>query len=152
MSVEVKSGVRKGKIQWQKQGPASFIERELHRRGLVFGTDGSGKALSSYLAGKYPSLPPSKAQRGDIVSFNLGDGCGGRIGLVESVDRDGHLVYREWREGRFSQGHATPSQPLRRRDGNGRVLNSFLRPVVLGDLPGTRYLAGEMICGLFHVR
>ena len=152
MTVDMKSEAKKAKAVAvpKEKGPASFIERELHKRGLVFGTDGSGKALCSYLAGKLTSLPASQGRKGDIVAFDLGNGCGGRVGMVESVESDGHLVFREWRDGAFSQGHATPSQPTRRRDGNGRVLNSFLRPVELDDLPGTKYFAGEMLCALYR--
>ena len=152
MAVDVKSEAKKAKAlaMFKEKGPASFIERELHKRGLVFGTDGTGKALCAYLAGKLSPQSASQARKGDIVAFNLGDGCGGRVGLVESVESDGHLVFREWRGGAFALGHATPSQPMRRRDGNGRVLNSFLRPVELDDLPGTKYFAGEMFCALYR--
>jgi hypothetical protein len=139
------------KVSGEAKGPASFIEKSLHRKGLVFGTDGSAQALHAYLAGKFPKLPAREAASGDIIVFDLGQGCGGRIGVIEQVDSTGRIVFREQVEGAFQESHATPSLPYQRRDERGRILNTFLRPKRINDPIGTRYFAGDMICALFRV-
>lgn len=132
-------------------GPASFIEKILHQKGLVFGTDGSPQALHAYLSGKFPKISSRLAAPGDIIVFDLGQGCGSQIGLVEQVDSTGRIIFREHRDGSLRESQATPSLPNQRRDARGRILNTFLRPKRVDDPIGTRYFAGDMICALFRV-
>jgi hypothetical protein len=133
------------------KGPASFIEKVLHRKGLVFGTDGSAQALHAYLSEKFPRLSAREATPGDIIVFDLGQGCGGHVGMVIDVDSIGRISFREQRDGSMRESQATPSLSNQRRDERGKILNTFLRPKRMDDLIGTRYFAGEMICALFRV-
>ena len=41
-----------------------------------------------------------------------------------------------------------PARPSERRNAEGEILNSFLRPIRIDDPPGSRYFAGEMLCGV----
>jgi hypothetical protein len=132
-------------------GPAALVEHALRARGLRFGTDGSVRALYEFLTGRYPSVPPAAARSGDVVFFALegpSSGCGTRthVGLVEGVDPAGRITFRERRDGETRRSYATPGAPTSRRDAQGRVLNSFLRPRRPEDPPGLKYFSGEMLC------
>jgi hypothetical protein len=132
-------------------GPAALVEKALHERGLDFGTDGSVASLYEYLHASQPTVAPSQARAGDVVFFDLGAGCGGHVGLVDAVDREGRIAFRERREGELLHSYADPGQPTARRDDHGRVRNSFLRPRLPEDPPTYRYYAGEMLCAVIRV-
>jgi hypothetical protein len=133
-------------------GPAGLVERSLHERGLTFGTDGSVASLYELLNDSQTPVAPSQAQPGDVVFFDLGAGCGGHVGLVEAVDREGRIAFRERRAGEVLRSYADPGQPTARRDAQGRIRNSFLRPRRPEDPPSYRYFAGEMLCEVIRVR
>jgi hypothetical protein len=138
-----------------------MIVEQLHAAGWHFGTDGSPAALWGYLRTTHRVIDAADAHPGDVVFFDTRShqgeerGCGDRVGVVEGVDPDGRMVFFEIRDGQMRRGYATPAQPLlRRRDereGEGEVLNSFLRPKKISDPEGTRYFAGEMLCGVVRV-
>jgi hypothetical protein len=132
---------------------AALVERALHARGLRFGTDGTVGALYGYLRETAYRVPPDCAQAGDVVFFDVGDGagCGGHVGLVDAVDPDGRITFREDRAGLFHQSYVHAGQPSSRRDGQGRILNTFLRPKRPEDPPTTRYHAGEMLCAVLRI-
>lgn len=133
---------------------AALVARELARRGVRFGTDGSVGALYSYLRSEHPALPPAEARPGDVLFFDSGDpkaACGDRAALVERIEADGRMTFREGRGGRVRIGHAQPRDPHRRRDEANRVVNTFLRPKRREDPPGTRYHAGALLCAVFRV-
>ena len=77
--------------------------------------------------------------------------CCERTG-VESVDAAGRITFLESRAGQLYRGYVDPRQPLARRAESGEIANSFLRPKRLDDPDGTRYLAGEMLCGVARLR
>jgi hypothetical protein len=129
---------------------AALIERALHQRGLRFGTDGTLGALHGYLREHGRSVPPARARPGDVLFFDLGDGCGGHAGLVDSVDPDGRITFREAREG-VRKSFADAGEPTSRRDSRGRVLNTFLRPKHPDDPPDARYYAGDMLCAVLRI-
>jgi hypothetical protein len=133
-------------------GPAGLVERSLHERGLTFGTDGSVASLYEYLHDSERVVAPSQAEAGDVVFFDLGGGCGGHVGLVDAVDREGRIAFRERRAGELLHSYADPGQPTARRDARGRVRNSFLRPRRPDDPPSYRYYAGEMLCEVIRVK
>jgi hypothetical protein len=124
---------------------AALIERALHERGLRFGTDGTLGALHAYLREHGRAVSPASARSGDVVFFDLGEGCGGHAGVVERVEPDGRITFREAREG-VRHSFADTAAPTARRDPDGRVLNTFLRPKHLDDPPAARYFAGEALC------
>jgi|SRR5882724_12913156 len=100
-----------------------------------------------------------EARPGDVVFFDTrtraDDGppaCADRLGLVEEVDAEGRITFLEVRAGRWERGYVTPRLPERRRDERGQVINTFLRPKRIGDADGTRYFAGEMLCGVARIR
>jgi hypothetical protein len=124
---------------------AALVERALHERGLRFGTDGTMAALHAYLREHGRLVPPAGARGGDVILFDLGEGCGGHAGVVERVDPDGRITFREARDG-VRHSFADLAAPTARRDPQGRVLNTFLRPKHLDDPPSARYFAGELLC------
>jgi len=65
---------------------------------------------------------------------------------------DGRIAFLEVRGGQLYRGFVDPRQPLTRRDDRGEILNSFLRAKHLSDPDGTRYFAGEMLCGVARIR
>ena len=99
----------------------------------------------------FPSIPAQSASRGDVVFFDMGDGCGGHTGLVETVEPTGRIGFRERRDGYTRHSYVTPREPTLRRDEQGRILNTFLRPKRLDDGPETAYFAGQMLCAVFRV-
>jgi hypothetical protein len=123
---------------------AVLVERALHERGFRFGTDGTVGALHDYLAEKGRPVRPNQARPGDVVFFDLDGGGADHVGLVEGVDPDGRITFREQRDGEVRQSYVQPKDPSARRDAQGRVLNTFLRPKRPDDPPYLRYFAGEL--------
>ena len=123
------------------------VERSLHERGIRFGTDGTSGSLYQFLHAQYPEVPASEARPGDVLFFDMGDGCGGHTGLVDLVDGGGRLMFREWRDGSARRSYVDPGQPHTRRDG-ALILNTFLRVKRPDDPPSTRYFAGELLCSV----
>ena len=125
------------------------VERSLHERGIRFGTDGTPGSLYQFLHAQYPEIPASEARAGDVLFFDMGggSGCGGHTGLVDLVDSDGRLVFREWRDGSARRSYVNPGQPHTRRDG-ALILNTFLRVKLPDDPPSTHYFAGELLCSV----
>ena len=133
------------------RGPASPVEDSLRARGVRFGTDGSAPALFAFVREHFPEVSLENAGRGDVLFFDLGAGCGGHAGLVETVEPSGRIGFRERRNGDTHHSYVTPRAPYARRDGQGRILNTFLRPKRMDDSPDTRYFAGDMLCAIFRV-
>ena len=134
-----------------KRSPAGMVEEALHARGIRFGTDGTVPALYAFLQGDFERIAPEKARDGDVVFFDSGTGCAGHVGLVEAADASGCIGFREWRGGSVRHSFATPRAALVRRDGQGKILNTFLRTKHMDDPPETQYFAGEMLCAAFRV-
>jgi hypothetical protein len=130
---------------------AALVERALHERGFRFGTDGTVGALHDYLADNGRPVRPAQARAGDVVFFDLNGGGPDHAGLVESVDADGRITFREARDGEVRQSYVLASAPSARRDSAGRVLNTFLRPKRPQDPPYLRYFAGELICAVLRL-
>ena len=130
----------------------ALVERALHERGLRFGTDGTPAALFAYLRASGEPVSPAEARPGDVVFFAARDGaaCGDHAGLVEAVDAAGRLTFREGRDGAVHHSFADPAHPLARRDADGRILNTFLRPRRPDDPPDARYFAGQMLCAVLR--
>lgn len=154
----VRSAVSNGRPAARKRdmGPehpgsaTGLVERSLHQRGIRFGTDGSARALYAFLQSRYPAVRGAQARTGDILFFDLGDGCAEHTAVVESVDPSGRVAFREWRDGSVLHSFADANRPRERRDEGGRILNSFLRIKRPDDQPGTRYFAGEMLCAVIR--
>jgi hypothetical protein len=123
------------------------VERSLHERGIRFGTDGTPGSLYQFMQENYPVIPAAEARPGDVLFFNLGGGCGSHTGLVDLVDSDGRIIFREWRDGSARRSYVHAGQPRVRRD-DTRILNTFLRTKRPGDAPTTQYFAGEMLCSV----
>ena len=136
---------------------AMIVER-IHAAGYRFGTDGTPGALWGYMRTSHEVVDPRDARPGDVVFFDTRGRtdddlyCADRVGLVESVDGGGRITFLESRDGRFYRGYVDPRQPMIRRGPSGEIANSFLRPKRLDDPDGTRYFAGEMLCGIARMR
>ncbi|MBN2577017.1 MAG: hypothetical protein JXP73_20815 [Deltaproteobacteria bacterium] len=137
-----------GKPTRSRPGP---VEASLASRGIRFGTDGSARALFAFVREHFPTIPAHSASRGDVLFFDMGDGCGSHAGLVETVEPSGRIGFRERRDGDTRHSYVTPREPAVRRDGRGRILNTFLRPKRLDDGPERTYFAGQMLCAVFRV-
>ena len=132
---------------------AAFVERALHDAGFRFGTDGTPRALWGYLRTSHRLVSAGEVRAGDLLFFDTrGTGptpaCADRTGIVETVAADGRIGFVEARGGRIQRGYVDPFHPRDRRSARGELLNSFLRPIRIDDPPGTRYFAGEMLCGI----
>jgi len=130
----------------------SPVALSLAQRGVRFGTDGSARSLFAYVREHYPAISVKNAAMGDVLFFDMGEGCGGHTGLIETVEPSGRIGFRERREGDTRHSYVTPGTPYQRRDESGRIMNTFLRPKRMNDAPGTAYFAGEMLCAIFHIR
>jgi hypothetical protein len=129
----------------------SPVEETLTSRGVRLGTDGSAPALFAFIREHYPEIPVKRATMGDVLFFDMGEGCGGHTGLVETVEPAGRIGFRERRDGDTRHSYVTPRTPSVRRDGQGRIMNTFLRPKRMDDPPDTAYFAGEMLCAIFRI-
>jgi hypothetical protein len=139
---------------------AALVAHRLHAAGLRFGTDGSARALWGYLRTSHQVqvVDPAEARAGDILFFDTrsradeASDCGDHAGIVETTDSDGRITFIEARGGQTRQSYLQPALPLVRRGSGGQILNTFLRPKRISDPPGTRYFAGQMLCGVARVR
>jgi hypothetical protein len=136
---------------------AAFVERALHDAGFRVGTDGSTGALWGYLRTAHRLVGAAEARPGDILLFDTrgvapAPACADRAGIVESVGAGGRITFIEAQGGRVRRSFVDPAHPSSRRDTRGQILNSFLRPIRIDDPPGTRYFAGEMLCGVARAR
>ncbi|HVZ74370.1 MAG TPA: CHAP domain-containing protein [Polyangia bacterium] len=132
---------------------ALLVERHLHAAGLRFGTDGTARALWGYMRTSHRVVDAADARPGDVVFFDTRGtseelACADHAGVVESVDRDGRIGFVEARGGEVRHSFVDPGRPTLRRGESGQVLNTFLRPKLVGDPDGARYFAGEMLCGV----
>jgi hypothetical protein len=127
------------------------VEDSLRGRGIRFGSDGSSPTLFAFVREHFAEIPPEQASRGDLLFFDMGRGCGGHAGLVETVEPAGRIGFRERRDGDTHHSYVTPRTPYVRRDGQGRIMNTFLRPKRMDDAPDAMYFAGEMLCAVFHI-
>jgi hypothetical protein len=133
-----------------------LAERTLHDAGLRFGTDGSTRALWSYLRLTHDVVAPAGARPGDILFFDTRatgappdcDDATDHVGVVETVAPDGRIVFVEARGGRVQRSFVDPARPNMRRNAGGDVANSFLRAKAVDDPPDARYFAGELLCGV----
>jgi hypothetical protein len=130
----------------------SPVEESLATRGVRFGTDGSAPALFAFIREHFPTVPVRNATMGDVLFFDMGEGCGGHTGLVETVEPKGRIGFRERRDADTRHSYVTPQTPALRRDEQGRIMNTFLRPKRMDDAPDTAYFAGEMLCAIFHIQ
>ena len=129
----------------------SPVEESLSGRGIRFGTDGSPHALFAFMREHHPEIPAQSASMGDVLFFDMGEGCGGHTGLIETVEPTGRIGFRERRDGDTRHSFVNPREPSVRRDGQGRIMNTFLRPKRLEDGPDTSYFAGQMLCAIFRI-
>jgi len=134
-----------------KRSAATLVEESLHARGIRFGTDGSVPALFAFVREQFAQVQADQARGGDVLFFDLGTGCGMHTGLVETAESGGRIGFREWRDGSSRHSYVTPRDPYLRRDGRGRIMNTFLRPKRIEDPADTVYFAGEMLCAVFRV-
>jgi hypothetical protein len=133
-----------------------FVERALQHDGLRFGTDGSTRALWRYLRISHSVVSPQEARPGDVVFFATAAGgdspscdvAADHAGLVTEAEPGGRLTFVEARGGRIRTSFVDPSHPNWRRGPDGQVVNTFVRAKAVGDPPGTRYFAGELLCGV----
>ena len=133
-----------------------LAERALHEAGLRFGTDGSTRALWSYLRLTHDLVAPAGARPGDILFFDTRaaggppdcDDATDHVGVVETVAPDGRIVFVEARGGRVQRSFVDPTRPSLRRNASGDIANSFLRAKTVDDPPDARYFAGELLCGV----
>jgi hypothetical protein len=138
---------------------ASFAlaERAMRRQGVTFGTDGSPEAIYAYATMRHKTIAPREAGLGDLVFFDhLSRGekenCGSHVGVVVDVAPNGAITFKEHRDGQLRKSVLHPEWTRHRRDPQGRVINSFLRPKLKSDPVGTRYYAGEMLCRVIRVK
>ena len=142
---------RKSQQQHAKRNAATLVEESLHARGIRFGTDGTVPALYAFIRDQFAQIQVDQARGGDVLFFDMGTGCGMHVGLVETAESGGRIGFREWRDGSSRHSYVTPREPLLRRDGRGRIMNTFLRPKRIEDPAETTYFAGEMLCAVFRI-
>jgi hypothetical protein len=124
----------------------------LQSNGLRFGTDGSVAALWGYLSTAYSTVAGPEVRSGDVLFFQTrapaGEACEApnHVGIVSAVDGDRRVVFFEARDGKVRESFAHFGRPWLRRDEEGRILNTFLRPKKIGDPTNTPTFAGEMLC------
>jgi hypothetical protein len=131
-----------------------FVERQLRARGLHFGTDGSTRSLWGYMRTSHALVGAGGARPGDVLFFDTRrpeaeePECADHAGIVQSVGAGGRITFVEARGGQLRESYADPARPTTRRGDRGEILNSFLRVKKVDDPEGTRYFAGEMLCGI----
>jgi hypothetical protein len=138
---------------------AAFVARALRDSGMRFGTDGSTRSLWEYLRNTHDTVAASRAHAGDVLFFDTRaddgtpdcDDTTDHVGLVESAEPDGRIIFVEARGGQVRRSVVDPAHPSLRRNARGEIANTFLRPKRVADPPNARYFAGEMLCGIARV-
>ncbi len=69
------------------------------------------------------------------------------VGIVETVERDGTIVFISRVAGAVERYRMNLSHPHVHRRGNGEVVNDYLRRKDRQDDPATRYLTAELLAG-----
>src|SRR5690348_15550051 len=119
--------------------PAAMIATAESERGLPAPDPDSWAQTVLYRAHAHASRSVSAPRKGDLVVFD-----DGKTGVV--IDKDGERVrFLYVKAGAVREGVLSTERPDRRRDGRGRLLNSYVRARKEDDPPGTRYLAGECV-------
>jgi hypothetical protein len=138
---------------------AALVVGQIQAAGYRFGTDGSPGALWGYMRTSHRLIDPDEARPGDVLFFDTRrradqgpPSCADRVALVEAIEDGGRINFVELRDGHYQRGYLHPRFPLARRDEWGRVINTFLRAKHIDDPQGTRYFAGEMLCGVARIR
>ena len=118
---------------WASEGPA-----------LVVWAQGNGKLA--------PATEPSRP--GDVLVFDrvTGDASADLVGLVIGRDARGITEFVYAGGGVIRRGFLDPTRPSTRRDIDGKIVNTFLRHGRRYPPKGTRYLAGELLAHVIHVR
>jgi probable lipoprotein NlpC len=66
------------------------------------------------------------------------------VGMVESVEPDGTVVFLSWMSKGIERYRMNLQRPDQHKAADGRVLNDYMRRKRFGDASGTPYLAGRM--------
>jgi len=135
---------------------AALVERRLNVLGYRFGTDGTVPALWGYMRAAHRVIPAAEVRPGDVLFFDTrGVGaqpaCADHVALAETVAPDGRITFVEARGGHVRRSVVDPTHPTLRRDAQGRITNSFLRPMAMDDPAGSRYFAGGMLCAVVRL-
>ncbi|MBK7539491.1 MAG: hypothetical protein IPI49_29860 [Myxococcales bacterium] len=93
---------------------------------------------------------PGALAVGDILAFGpLGpDNPERLLALVTARDERGVLELFYLAGGVWRRGFVDPARPRLRRDAQGKVVNTFLRHGRARPPAGTRFLTGELLCGV----
>ena len=119
--------------------PATVVTTAESERGLPAPDAQSWAQTVLYRAHAHTSRALPAPRKGDLVIFD-----DGKTGVV--IDKKGELVrFLYVKAGAVREGVLSMERPDRRRDAQGRLLNSYVRARREDDPPGTRYLAGECV-------
>jgi hypothetical protein len=114
-----------------------------------------GPALVVWAQGKGMLAPPTEPARpGEILEFDrvTSDGSADLVALVIGRDARGVTEFMYAGGGVIRRGFLDPTRARTRRDIDGAVVNTFLRHGKRYPPKGTRYLAGELLSHVIHVR
>lgn len=114
-----------------------------------------GPALVVWAQGKGKLAPPVEPARpGDLLVFDrvTDDTSADLVALVIGRDARGVTEFMYAGGGVIRRGFLDPTRPSVRRDIDGAIVNTFLRHGKRYPPKGTRYLAGELLAHVIHVR
>jgi hypothetical protein len=124
---------------------------QLDRR--IGGSDGASLVAWAEASGALRS-PSDVAFPGDLLVFDHVDSDErfDRVALVLARDARGVTEFLYLGNGVVRRGFMDPARPNMRRDGDGGVLNTFMRHGRRWPPKGTRYLAGELVSHVVKTR
>jgi len=98
------------------------------------------------------AAPTDVAKPGDLLVFDraIGDDLYDLVAVAIARDARGVTEFLYAGGGVIRRGFLDPTRPSTRRDGDGLVLNTFLRHGKRWPPKGTRYLAGELLSHVIH--
>ncbi len=137
-----------------RRDPLAVVLGWAHALGEpIEATSGPALVAAAEAAGRLAS-PTAPIAPGDLLVFDRTDSDGGADLVALAIARDPRgvteLVYVAG--GVVRRGFADPHHPAQRRDGNGAVLNTFLRAGKRWPPKGTHYLAGELLAHVIRGR
>ena len=140
-----------------KSSHVEFARRALHAIGAAlppgFSRAKTGAASVRYARGVGAFTRTGLPLLGDIVVFDkvTGSSPASLFGVVVSRRGDGTIEFVYLARGVVRRGWVNPRSPQQKRNGEGRIMNTFVRHSNGRDPRGTRYLAGDLYSGFIRL-
>ncbi len=112
-----------------------------------------GRDLVRVASARFAVSSQKSALLGDLVVFDrvVASLPASLVGVVVGQRGDGSIEFIYLARGVVRRGWVNPLRPNEKRDGKGKILNTFVRHSDGGDRSGTRYFAGHLFTKIIRL-